>query len=47
MSTVVSKYVTHGDDVNVAILDHVVLSSEISTSSEVTVPVPENENDSV
>ena len=46
-NVVVSKYVTHGDDVSVAILDQEVLSSEISISSDVTVPVPENENDRV
>ena len=46
-NVVVSRYVTHGDEVSVATLLQVVLSSDISTSRDVTVPVPENENDKV
>ena len=44
---VVSRYVTHGEEVKLAILVHNVLSSEISTSSDETVPVPEKLNERV
>ena len=46
-NVVVSRYVTHGDEVSVATLLQVVLSSDISMSKEVTVPVPEKLNDKV